>query len=76
MASFTCTAREAAHNNDVALGKVGHLCTEQFYKIKEYNSSVDNFNVANADCSYMFWLSQSNHHQAVYLKCKWILFYI
>jgi len=29
-----------------------------------------NFNVADVDCSYMFRLPQSNHHQAVYQKCK------
>jgi hypothetical protein len=35
------------------------------YIIKEYNLSVHNFNVAVVDCSYMFWLLQNNHHQAV-----------
>ena len=36
---------------------------------------MHNFKVTIADCSYMFQLSQSNHHQAVY-KCKKELFYI
>jgi hypothetical protein len=28
------------------------------------------FNVAAGDCSYMFWLLQSHHHQTVYHKRK------
>ena len=38
--------------------------------IKEYNLLVNNFKVEIVDCSYMFRLLQSNHHQAVYQKYK------
>ena len=38
--------------------------------MKEYNPSLHNFNLAIVDCSYMFRLLQSNHHQAVYQKVK------
>jgi hypothetical protein len=38
--------------------------------IKEYNASMHNFTVAIVEYSYMFWLLQSNHHQAVYQKYK------
>jgi hypothetical protein len=33
------------------------------YTIKEYNLSMHKFNVAVVDCSYMFQLLYSNHHQ-------------
>jgi len=38
--------------------------------INEYNPSVRNFNVASLDCSDMFRLLQSDHHQAVYQTYK------
>ena len=38
--------------------------------LKEHNPSMHIFNVAVVDCSYMFWLLQSDHHQDVYQKCK------
>jgi len=40
------------------------------YIIKEYNPSMHNFTAATVEYGYMFWLLQSNHHQAVYLKYK------
>ena len=40
------------------------------YVVKERNQSMYNFNVATADCSYMFRLLQSSHHQAVYQTRK------
>jgi hypothetical protein len=36
----------------------------------EYNPSKHNLNVVIVDCSYMFQLLQSDHHHAVYQKCK------
>jgi len=48
------------------LSKKSRLC----YILKEYNPSMHNFNVAVVDCSCMFRLLQSNHHQTVYQKCK------
>jgi hypothetical protein len=38
--------------------------------MNEYNPSVHNFSEAIVDCSYMFRLLQSDHHQAVYQKYK------
>jgi hypothetical protein len=40
------------------------------YIIKEYNPSMHSFAVAIVDNIYMFWLLQSNHHQAVYHKYR------
>jgi len=28
------------------------------------------FNVAFVHCSYLFWVSNSNHHQTVHQKCQ------
>ena len=41
-----------------------------------YDISSLRVNAAIVDCSYVFQLLQSNHHQAVYQKCKRKLLYI
>ena len=52
------------------LQKHSDTCKLSEYVVKERNPSVCNCNVAAVNCDYVFRLFQSNHHRAVYQKCK------